>query len=295
MPDQELFDLNEFLSEIGVITKLNHTGKHTYNDEYLVHYPETKLLYKGKWHDGLIPYTDLTDEEKNQINIFFNLVENFSKKIGSDGKKAFAIPIRDSSHDKNFIGLDKVGFKDFLVSKGINSEFIFWFVDYATKDDYGSNIAETSAWAGLHYFASRPKSSDIPDIFTWPEGNGFLINEFKKKIKAPLNTNSLVIKVEPNKDGFQVMYYDAREARIFRVNAKAVISSLPHFINKRDFKNNFELPQLDLDYVPWLVGNLSIPILPESFQNIPWDSVSFHSDSLGFVRADHQNLYKSNN
>ena len=30
-----------------------------------------------------------------------------------------------------------------------------WYLDYCCRDDYGAGAAQVSAWAGLHYFASR--------------------------------------------------------------------------------------------------------------------------------------------
>ena len=41
---------------------------------------------------------------------------------------------------------------------------------YATRDDYGAALNATSAWAGLHYFASRATE----ERFEWPEGNGHI-------------------------------------------------------------------------------------------------------------------------
>ena len=54
-----------------------------------------------------------------------------------------------------------------------NSPYLRWYVDYACRDDYGAHAADTSAWAGIHYFASREHEDKGP--VTWPEGNGWLV------------------------------------------------------------------------------------------------------------------------
>ena len=64
-----------------------------------------------------------------------------------------------------------------------------WYLDYACRDDYGAGLDEVSAWAGLHYFASRhgfqapgDDSDEREPVFTWPEGNAWLV----ERLAAPL-------------------------------------------------------------------------------------------------------------
>ena len=45
-------------------------------------------------------------------------------------------------------------------------------MNYCCRDDYGAMAADTSAWAGVHYFASRAPEEKGP--LTWPEGNGWI-------------------------------------------------------------------------------------------------------------------------
>ena len=44
-------------------------------------------------------------------------------------------------------------------------------VRYGMRDDYGTALNATSAWAALHYFAAR----DAEERFEWPEGNGHIV------------------------------------------------------------------------------------------------------------------------
>ncbi len=306
IPSTELSELNNFLLKSNISyfdPELNQT---LYNPEYLIHSPETKLLYLGRWHDGLIPFESLNQEELLEIAKFNEIIHKFRIRVGSDNKNAFSIPISNSSRDEDLLELDKISFKDFLESQQLNSKFLHWFVNYATKDDYGCEYNETSAWAGIHYFASRPQDESSstnkhqPDLLTWPEGNGFLVKKFKEQINSEVRCNCLILQVAPTDDGNYLVYYlDRGKNKIIALKTKSIISSLPHFINKRIFSsslfsNNKSLPNLETDYTPWLVANLNIETLPAKYKNIPWDSISFYSDSLGFVRADHQNLTPKN-
>ena len=298
LPDSGLSDLIEFLIGLNVAKREGLPSRINYNPEYLIHHPETKLLYRGKWYDGIVPHENLSNLEKDEYKKFTQLINRFKNLIGSDGKKAFALPILNSSRDHELLELDKLSFKEYLDINNLKSDFIRWYTNYATKDDYGHDYDEVSAWAGIHYFASRAhgeEDSKESGLLTWPEGNGFLVKGFKDKIKSEIKNNCLILKVLANKNlGYQVFYLDRKDSKIKKLQVKSVISALPHFVNQRIFSEGFGLPSLDLNYSPWLVANLSIPNLPSDYRNIPWDSVSYHSESLGFVRADHQLMAPKN-
>ena len=66
---------------------------------------------------------------------------------------------------------------DWLDQHGWTSPRLRWLVNYACRDDYGSTMEYTSAWAGIFYFASRlpPSGAEAAGCITWPEGNGRLV------------------------------------------------------------------------------------------------------------------------
>ncbi len=68
--------------------------------------------------------------------------------------------------------LDKVSMAQWLSEEGLDSPWLRWLVDYGCRDDYGARAGDTSAWAGIHYFASRAPQETGP--LTWPEGNGWI-------------------------------------------------------------------------------------------------------------------------
>ena len=55
-----------------------------------------------------------------------------------------------------------------MTQHGFVSGPLRWFVDYGCRDDYGTTLATTSAWAGFYYFCAR----DTEDALVWPDGLG---------------------------------------------------------------------------------------------------------------------------
>ena len=77
----------------------------------------------------------------------------------------FAIPM-NVSRDPAWLALDRISFRQWLLDNGFTAPTLHWLANYACRDDYGMDYAQTSAWAGLHYFAcrtgKRPMRRPIP-------------------------------------------------------------------------------------------------------------------------------------
>ena len=74
--------------------------------------------------------------------------------------------------------LDHLSMAECLDEHGWTSPRLRWLVEYACRDDYGATLAQTSAWAGVHYFAARARRRSPArraELLTWPEGNGRLV------------------------------------------------------------------------------------------------------------------------
>src|SRR5207302_5279445 len=61
------------------------------------------------------------------------------------------------------------------------------------RDDYGAHSQDTSAWSGVHYFASREHDEKGP--LTWPEGNGWILQRLLKKLARYVHTDALVYRI----------------------------------------------------------------------------------------------------
>ena len=82
-------------------------------------------------------------------------MEELKNTRGKDGRRAFAIPMELSSRDPEWRALDRIPFSKWLTDHGFTAPTLHWLANYATRDDYGMDYDQTSAWAGLHYFACR--------------------------------------------------------------------------------------------------------------------------------------------
>ena len=121
-------------------------------------------------------------EDREELARFEREMFRFASRKDGKGRRAFAIPRRRSSDDAEWTALDRVSMREWLTRSGFSGARLFWFAEYATRDDFGSSLDDTSAWAGIHYFASRLRgtSPDGPfeepaSFLTWPEGNGRLV------------------------------------------------------------------------------------------------------------------------
>ena len=85
--------------------------------------------------------------------------------------------------------------RDWLLAEGFDSPALHWYVDYACRDDYGTDNAEVSAWAGIHYFACRDgeRNTRVRTVLTGPEGNAWLARGLAQRDCGPrLHTGALV-------------------------------------------------------------------------------------------------------
>src|SRR5438105_13247040 len=81
---------------------------------------------------------------------------------------------------------------EWLRGRGLGSPRLRWYVEYACRDDFGATLAQTSAWAGVHYFAARLDEAGQPaDFLTWPEGNGRLVAQMSRRGGPPLRTAAI--------------------------------------------------------------------------------------------------------
>ena len=60
------------------------------------------------------------------------------------------------------LALDKMSAAQWLDSHRWTSPRLRWLFEYACRDDYGAMLDDTSAWAGVFYFASRVAAPGKP-------------------------------------------------------------------------------------------------------------------------------------
>lgn len=286
-------ELLAFLQEIGVVTGIKG-GLPIYNEEYLCHAPSERLFIKGRWQEGLIPQYAGDQTQLAEMKNFLEYVEVLRNKKGRDGRFLFSIPVDQSSTDPEWTKLDSLKFTDFLNAKGWNGEYLTWYVNYCCRDDFGLNAEQTSAWAGLHYFCSRNGkafNSEVQSVLTWPQGNGFLVQQLTTRLSKKVQTEATVRKVIRKKNHFEVYYSDA-ELKTVLVRCKHLVYAIPKAVVK------YIQPELELgsktESYPWLVTNIQLKKSAlDAKLSLCWDNVRFGSESLGYINSSHQLLQQN--
>lgn len=297
IPGKESVFVTELFEELGIIEGYDSKGLPVYNEEYLCADPHERLFMFGQWQEGLIPRIGISEDDSRQYSEFFAMMTRFKKAIGSDGRPAFTVPLDLSSRDSRFLKYDLITMEEFMDYNNWNSEYLRWYVNYCCRDDYGSTIKNTSAWAGLHYFASRSgiaSNAEPSAVVTWPEGNGWLVSRLAEKAAGNIRSNACVLNIEEHGDGLSVDYYDSHKNSCIRIRTKAVIYAAPRHTALRTIKEFREKRPEYADsfgYAPWMVANIVTQAVPKAKgAALSWDNVCYNSEFLGYVVANHQNV-----
>ena len=180
IPSERSTLVRELMTELGVLNGGN------WDERYLCHSPRDRLFQHGRWQEGLEP-EPASGRERDQLRRFYSLMAEFQHS------GEFAIPVETGHRRRR--DLDRLSMSDWLRREGIASESVHWIVDYACRDDYGSRAEQTSAWAGIHYFAARGQRDEKGPL-TWPEGNGWIVRRLVDRVEKHLRTGAFVHRIE---------------------------------------------------------------------------------------------------
>lgn len=300
LPTRESRSVRELLADLGVLHGSIDAQTPEYDQRYLVHAPQERLYIKGLWQEGLLPRFGVSQRDLDQYQRFEETIERYKRQRDTAGRKPFAMPTRSAGIDAASRRLDAGNMRDWMNTHGFDSPYLQWYVDYGCRDDYGTRAAETSAWAGLHYFASRDGQAahaDSHSVLTWPEGNGWLVRRLTewlaKRGTSPIRTGALCTRVVTGRSGVELDVYLAAEQRTIKVHAAQVVWAAPAFVLARVWENppaGLREACARIEYAPWLVANLTLDALPEDLgpAGLAWDNVLYDGASLGYVVATHQ-------
>lgn len=297
VPFQENAELIRLLNEMDLTEGADGRGEIVVKEQFLCREPEERIFYKGRWYEGLYLRAGESENEKNQFAEFQKQIDFWVNWRDANGKRAFTLPVADCSRDAEATALDKISFGDWLRRKGFTSERLFWYCDYATRDDYGLKLDQTSAWAGLFYFCSRVRKSgeESQPFITFPEGNGRFVNFLADKIKEKIKLKTVALEIVPNETGIDVIFLDTETKAIRGLHCEKAIFAAPLFTAKyliRDFKRNAPDYVNEFQHNAWFVANLFLKDRPKNRfpKDFPlaWDNVLYESPSLGYVNSTHQ-------
>ncbi|HUS29016.1 MAG TPA: FAD-dependent oxidoreductase, partial [Kofleriaceae bacterium] len=182
-------------------------------------------------------------------------------------------------------------------ARGLTSERLRWLCDYACRDDYALTAAQTSAWAGLFYFAGRQSApgAEAQSVVTWPDGNNALITHLA--VGATIERGIAVVDI----DEVTGRIVAVGPSGPLGIEADKIIVATPSFVanrivrGRRPITPHYVPPPVahrsGPDYGAWVVANVHLRGRPiERGRGAPpaWDNVFRDSPSLGYVSATHQ-------
>ena len=295
LPGPHAHEVSELLFELGLLRL--EAGRTVADERHLCHSPQERLFFDGHWHEGLLPPAAPASRAAAQYRAFAQRIDRLQREV------AFALPTQRAAWTSAHAALDAVTFAHWLQREGFDDPLLRWYLDYACRDDYGADADTVSAWAGLHYFASRhgfeapgEDSAERDPLFTWPEGNAWLVERLAAPLRERIRSGHTTVQVDEARDTVQVVAIDERTQQPLRIVAKAVVVATPLLVAQRIVS----APPAALvaaagraRYAPWLVANLLLdaPLFERAEgATLAWDNVRHGSPSLGYVAAQHQSL-----
>ena len=282
-PQLDQPELIALLGELDAIEGHAADGTPIIDEALRCREPEERVFYRGRWYEGLYLEAGASAEDHRQLAVFRREIDRWSAWRDAAGRPAFAIPVRRSTDDPAVTALDQQSFAAWLDGHQLTSERLRWLCDYACRDDYTLLARDTSAWAGLFYFAARQRSgsASAQSVLTWPDGNHTLVRHLASH--AQIETGVAVERIAPSGEVIAVGKDGA-----FGIRARRVIVAVPTFVRRRLVPDVAAGPAGD--YGAWAVANVHLRARPRELHRAPpaWDSVFRDSPSLGYVSATHQ-------
>jgi phytoene dehydrogenase-like protein len=283
-PQLEQAELTRLLAEMDAIESYAPDGTPVVDEALRCREPDERVWYEGRWWEGLYLEAGANADDRRQLAAFRQEIDRWASWRDAQGRRAFAIPRAHATDDPEVTALDRISFAAWLDAHGLGSPRLRWLCDYACRDDYALTAAQTSAWAGLFYFAARQRTAGAAAqaVVTWPDGNAALVHHLASD--QAIEKGLAVIDVAD--DGRVIALGDAGPIGIA---ADAVIVAVPRFVANRIVRAR--RGQGHGDYGAWAVANVHLRARPaERGRGAPpaWDNVFHDSPSLGYVCATHQ-------
>ena len=298
VPGDHAHEVQDLLEEFGLRQRV--AGRWVYDERHLCHSPQERLFFNNEWQDGLLPVQGIDADTLAQYRRFAGQVR------AAQAAAPFAMPAFRAGLPASHLALDAITFKTWLDREGLSDPQLRWYLDYSCRDDYGAGIASVSAWAGIHYFASRhgfhapgDDAGEREGVLTWPEGNAWLTRKLAAPLLEPsggrLHTGRVVQRIEAGRHGVTVDALNVATQTLERWQAAQCIVALPVFVAARVVVNPPDFLRqaaARIPYAPWLVANLHIHQALHDRPGAPpsWDNVIHGSPGLGYVDASHQRL-----
>jgi hypothetical protein len=304
LPSPESTHVREILADLGIIQKDAFAEKPYYDERFILHAPEERLLFNGHWQDGFVPTDGVPKWELDEHKRFFDEVHRLRQLHGADGRRVFVFPTVMSSEDPEWQALDRISLKQWMEQNGYKSPTLHWYLNYCCRDDYGTRYDKVSAWAGLHYYCSRwgqAANAGNGAWLTWPGGLQPLVSGIERAAEVKRMAGT-AISLKKTADGVEALCFKLEngQATSYLVRARKAICAMPTYVAARVVdnigENGFDATKHVPEYAPWMVANFLLKRFPEELQGGPnpqplsWDNVVYSEPGLGFVVSTHQDI-----
>jgi monoamine oxidase len=288
-------EVQELLESLALRRRV--AGRWVYDERHLCHSPQERLFFRGEWQEGLLPVQGVGPETLAEYQRFARAVARVAAEA------PFALPAARGTPAPLHRALDAVTFADWLRAEQFADPHLRWYLDYGCRDDYGADTATVSAWAGLHYFASRhgfqppgEPHEDADAVLTWPEGNGWLTRQLARPLGDRLRCGQVVLRIAAERRGVRVDAFDTATGQVDSWQARHCVVAMPLLVSARVVENPptfLREAAARVRYAPWLVANLQLrePLDDRPGAAPAWDNVLYGSAGLGYVDAGHQSLH----
>ncbi|MCA9138558.1 MAG: FAD-dependent oxidoreductase [Planctomycetales bacterium] len=293
-PMKENAPLVELFRQMGVVIGQAEDGQPIIAEQYLCRDPEERVFVDGQWISGLYPSIGADEQDLDQLTRFRETMQSLAARRDLSGRRFFAIPMSTGSDDDEVRLFDRISMAQWMDENEFSSPRLRWLVDHACRDDYGLTIRQTSAWAGLFYFASRLKGdgSESQPVITWPEGNGRIIQFLADRCGDRMRCGHVVTEIQRNDDDQTlVRVFDSKSSASVDYLAGDVIFAAPQFLAPHVIAGWKNGPRSNetFRYGGWVVANVMLSGRPaEEYGGMCWDNVIYDSRSLGYVTSTHQ-------
>ena len=305
VPGDDAREVQDLLEELGLRQRV--AGRWRYDERHLCHSPQERLFFDGEWQEGLLPVHGVGEATLDQYRRFAQAGEREAQAA------RFAMPALRLWGSKQPLALthqalDAMTFGAWLAQEGLEDAHLRWYLDYCCRDDYGAGVDRVSAWAGIHYFASRhgfhapgeAVDEARESVLTWPEGNGWITHRLAEPLRSAgqLQTATSVLRITEGRHGVEVDAFNHATDSVERWQAPRCIVALPVFVAARVVQNPPAFltgAAQRLSWAPWLVANIHIdsPLTDRPGAAPAWDNVLYADPTaggLGYVNAGHQRL-----
>lgn len=190
--------------------------------------------------------------------------------------------------NEKYHSLNEQSFINFLEDKLTLTPDFIRALDYHMLDDWGGTTSQVSALAGVHYFACRPYLSQVVDLFSPPQGNGYFIEKLAAVHTEGLLTKHLVKSITEKDGSFEVDVVDISNKTIKKVVADKVVYAGNKHALKYILPDQYPLFESN-QYAPWLV--LNFIVADNEFSDLGyWQNEMLVDDEtfMGFVDSSQQ-------